>query len=171
MKRPTEARKFRSYAMTLTCIVLAISAAFTLFSVLDYRYRMEHYSPAFDNKVPAVQSKSQYSLPAQVMTYVSLLVPLMAIGFSLSFFRTTVGRPLMRYLKAFGLSCLVFPLMALQYLPWTIYQTSHTPGYLQFDEFQVVLDLLPLYAACAVLVSLGINGVAWLRERWTTTRT
>ncbi|HEY5960384.1 MAG TPA: hypothetical protein VIV60_27710 [Polyangiaceae bacterium] len=32
------------------------------------------------------------------MTYVSLLVPLMVFGFSLSFFRTTTDRPSMRYL-------------------------------------------------------------------------
>lgn len=152
--------------MLLTLLVLAIGALLTFFSILDRRYQLEHYAPALDIKVAPVALESSYAIPAKIMGNLSLLVPFFAtIGLSLSYFRTANGQAVRRYAKAFGLSVLLLPLMALQYLPWTLYQVRQTPDYLQFDEFQFVLALLPIYVAFAVLLSLGVNAIAWLRER------
>lgn len=158
-------RTFGSKVLILTALVVLTSVPLTLFAFLSLRFHLAHVPDAATVKYPNAAPDNPYAIPSMVMNYVSFLLPLVAtIVLSARYFRTAEGGPGHRYVKALGLTATSVPLMGLQYLPWTVYQTIRTPEFLQYDDMGFLGVWIALYGIVLLLLSSSVNGLLWFTQ-------
>jgi magnesium-transporting ATPase (P-type) len=167
MGRSFSARKFGTHVLLFAAVTALTTVMITTVAYLSDRFHMSHFPTDMHLKIPSPATPNPYSIPSKIMTYVSFLLPLVVTSvLSARYFRKAEGSPGIRYLKALGLTCSSVPLMALQYLPWTIYLTIRTPGYLRYDDMSFLGVWVALYCVVLAPLSLGFNAVLWLTERF-----
>lgn len=179
MKLILKPNTFRYYASILVFVFFSLSFLSTTISILDEQYRMKHNNDLMyvkDQMTLADQSVvtnygyrlNPFSIPAKIMAFAIVFVPIIAIvACSFVYLFRSAGNLKVRFWKAFGLSCLVFPLMFLELLPWSLYQGLQNPLFWQYDEFMIVVMIFPFFCGLIVFISLIFNTIAYWKLRKT----